>query len=140
VPGSPLLVLDEQLESQRLVAALSDRGCDVGTVGDFGAQGRPDPDVVRRIAEQHAGDWVLVTMDLSIVEDFKGFDWDRYAIAWVRIRKELRGAAVEIAKANAVHKHLDRIKGQRPGDHFTYSPDRYARHPPSLAAMTEKRI
>ena len=35
-------------------------------VGDFGVQGRPDPDVVRRIAEQHKSDWVLVTMDLSI--------------------------------------------------------------------------
>lgn len=135
-----LLVLDEHLENQRLVAALKDRGSAVQVVGDFGVQGRPDPDVVRRIADQHSGSWVLLTMDLTIVEDYPGFDWTRYAIAWVRIRKELRGAAVEVAKANAIHKYLHRIEAQQPGDHHTYSPDRHYRHPPSLASITEKRI
>lgn len=136
----PLLVLDEQLESQRLVTALRDRGSDIRVVGDFGVQGRPDPDVVRRITDQHSGAWVLITMDLTIVEDYRGFDWTRYAIAWVRLRKGLRGAVVETAKANTVHRHLHQIEAQKPGDHFTYTPDSRQRHPPSLASMTEKRI
>lgn len=140
MPGTALLVLDEQLENPRHVAALQDRGCAVRTVGDFGVQGRPDPEVVRQVADQASDPWILVTMDLSIVEDFKGFDWNRYAIAWVRIRKELRGRAVEVAKANTLHKHLDRMVGQRPGDHFTYTPERHDKHPPSVASMTEKQI
>jgi hypothetical protein len=135
-----IAAIDEQLENPRHIGALSDRGCAVKTVGDFGAQGRPDPDVVRRISDQVTDPFVLVTMDLSVVEDFKGFDWNRYAIAWVQIRKELRGRAVEIAKANTLHKHLERMTGQRPGDHFTYTPERHDKRPPSLASMTAKRI
>ena len=59
--------------------------------------------------DQVSDPWVLVTMDLSIVEDFKGFVWNRYAIAGC-------------------------------GDHFTYTPERHDKHPPSVASMTEKRI
>jgi len=44
-----LLVLDEQFANPRLIAALHDRGIDAATVGDYGAAGRSDPDVVRQI-------------------------------------------------------------------------------------------
>lgn len=76
------LVLDEQFESERLVVALGERGMDVRTVGEFGAQGHADPDVIRRVADGCAGPWVLVRMDVTILQDFAGFDWSRYAIAW----------------------------------------------------------
>lgn len=135
-----LLVLDEQLENRRLVQALRDRGIECRTVGDFGVQGRADPDVVRRIADQVVGSWVLVTMDLSIVEEHARFDWSRYAIAWVRIRKELKGVRAEEAKANTIHRHAHLIQEQGRGDHYTYWPKRHEKHPPSLASMTEKQI
>jgi hypothetical protein len=100
------LVLDEQFTSNRLILALEDRGMGVKTVADFGAEGRPDPDVV----------WVLVTMDTTILEDFAGFDWSRYAIAWVVIDDHLLGAAVEKAKSNVVQRHAHMIVEQKPND------------------------
>ena len=30
---------------------------------------------------------MLVTMDLTVVEDYPGFDWSRYAIAWVVVHE-----------------------------------------------------
>ncbi len=98
-----LLVLDEQLANPRLVAALRDRGSMAETVGDYGATGRADPDVVRRIAAQCRVPWVFVTMDLTIIEDFPGFDWNRYAIAWIRPREDLHGARVEEEKTDIIH-------------------------------------
>lgn len=133
------LVLDEQLANPRLVQALRERGLDVATVGDFGVTGRPDPDVVRRIAEQQSGPWILVTMDLTIVQDHPGFDWLRYAIAWVRVHKDLTGGQVEVAKTETIQRHAHTIKEQTVGDHFTYSAKRCEKHPPSLASMMEKR-
>lgn len=133
------LVLDEQLANPRLVQALEERGLQVATVGDFGVTGRPDPDVVRRIQEQISGPWILVTMDLTIIEDHKGFDWGRYAIAWIRVHKDLKGAEVELAKTETIHRHAHTIREQGVGDQFTYSPGRCERHPPSLASMLEKR-
>jgi hypothetical protein len=91
----PLLVLDEQLCRGLLIEGLRLRGYQVATVKDFGATGRPDPDVVRRVDDRHAGPWVLITMDFTIVDDFAGFDWDRYAIAWVVVHEDLKGAQFE---------------------------------------------
>lgn len=51
----PLLVLDEQLCRGLLIEGLQLRGLDVKTVKDFGAAGRPDPDVVRKIDDGHKG-------------------------------------------------------------------------------------
>lgn len=79
-------------------------------------------------------------MDLTIVEEHPGFDWSRYALAWVRIRKELKGTSAEQAKADTIHRHAHTIREQARGTHYTYSPKRYEKHPPSLASMTEKRI
>lgn len=129
------LVLDEQFISNRLILALEDRGLDVKTVADFGAKGRSDPDVVRRIADGCEADWVLVTMDSTITEDFEGFEWERYAIAWVVIDEHLRGAAVEKAKSNVVQRHAHMIVEQKAGDHFTYTALRHAKSPPSLAKL-----
>jgi hypothetical protein len=102
----PLLVLDEQLCRGLLIEGLQLRGLDVKTVKDFGAAGRPDPDVVRKIDDGHKGPWVLVTMDFTVVEDFPGFDWGRYAISWVIVHEDLRGAAFEHEKNDIVHRHV----------------------------------
>lgn len=134
-----ILVLDEQFTGKRLILALEDRGLDVKTVGDFGAEGRPDPDVVRRIADGCHDEWVLITMDTTILEDFAGFDWSRYAIAWVVIDDHLLGAAVEQAKSNVVQRHAHMMVEQRPGDHFTYSAQRHSKHPPSLAKLLGRK-
>ena len=98
----------EQLCRARLIDALRTRGLAVATVKDFGAGGRPDPDVVRRIDERYNGPWVLITMDFTIVEDFPGFGWTRYAIAWVVLHEELKGAAFEHEKNDIVHRHVRR--------------------------------
>jgi hypothetical protein len=91
-----LLVLDEQFANLRLIAALHDRGIDAATVGDYGVAGRSDPDVVRQIQRSiRRRAWVLVTMDLTIIEEHRGFKWERYAIAWVVLRDGLRGLSVE---------------------------------------------
>jgi len=132
-----LLILDEQLANPKLVSALQDRGLDARTVGDFAVTGRPDPDVVRGIRDSPstADGWVLVTMDLTIIEDFSGFDWSLYALAWIQIPNHLRGAAVEQAKINTVHRYAHAIAEQAPGDHHTYTPRARFRHPPSLASL-----
>lgn len=134
------LVLDEQFTSKRLILALEDRGIDVKTVADFEAKGRPDPDVVRRIADgcDEEG-WVLVTMDTTILEDFAGFDWSRYAIAWVVIDDHLLGAAVERAKSNIVQRHAHTMIDQKADDHFTYSTRKHSKHPPSLAKLLGRK-
>ncbi len=136
----PLLVLDEQLERSQLVDALRDRGMDVATVGDFGVSGRPDADVVRSIDSERRGRWILVTMDLTIVEDYPGFDWSRYTIAWIRPHEGLSGAQVEQAKAEILHRHAHAIRKMANGDHHTFTVDRHSKSPPSLSYMTRKRI
>jgi hypothetical protein len=133
------LILDEQVARPRLVVALSDRGMLAQTVGDYGATGRPDPDVVRRISEQQPGPWVLVTMDLTIVEDYPGFDWSRYAIAWIRVDEHLRGAKVEHQKNEIIHRHAHSMLEQRPGDHHTYTAMNRYKTRPSLAYMLRRR-
>jgi hypothetical protein len=77
--------------------------------------GSPDPDVARRIDDQCSGAWVLVTMDLTVVEDYSGFDWNRYAIAWVVVHETLAGARVEQAKHEIVHRHAHKIREQGAG-------------------------
>lgn len=133
-----LLALDEQLSNPRLVAGLKDRGIEVATVADFGVTGRADPNVVRRIDEQHSGSWVFVTMDLTIVEDFPGFDWSRYAVAWVRPHEQLRGESVEREKAEIVHRHAHTIREQARGDHHTYTATRHFKSRPSLATLLRR--
>jgi hypothetical protein len=133
------LVLDEQLANPQLVAAPAARGIEISTVADYGATGRADPDVVRRIDDQISGPWVFVTMDLTIVEDFPGFDWSRYAIAWIRPREDLRGVAVEHAKADIMHRHAHTIREQSPTDHHTYTATNHYKHPPSFASQIRRR-
>lgn len=108
-----LLVLDEQFANPRLVLALRDRGVEASTVEDFGVTGGSDPDVVRKV-QQECGRraWVLVTMDLTIVEEHRGFTWDRYAIAWVILREGLRGLQVEREKSEIVHRYAHLIREQ----------------------------
>jgi hypothetical protein len=136
----PVLVLDEQLERGQLADALRDRGMGVATVGDFGATGRPDPDVVRQIVGAVNEHWILVTMDLTIVEDYPGFDWSRYAIAWIRPHEKLRGVAVERAKAEIIHRYAHAIRELAGGDHHTFTAERHFKSRPSLAYMTRKRV
>lgn len=78
-------------------------------------------------------------MDLTIVEDFPGFDWSRYAIAWIRPREDLRGVQVEQAKADIMHRHAHAIRDQNPSDHHTYDARNHYRHPPSLASQIRRR-
>jgi hypothetical protein len=129
------LVFDEQIASARLVQALSERGIDAATVGDFGAEGTADPDVVRRVARELGSAWVLVTMDLKIVDEHQGFDWGRYAIAWVPLRQGISGGRVEVEKTEIVQRHAHEIREQSPGDHYTYTTDKRFKHRPSLASI-----
>lgn len=128
-----VLVLDEHLSSKTLGAGLRARGFDVRTLQSLGLSSRPDPDVVRQIPDKlGSADWVLVTVDYPIVEEHRGFDWSRYTIAWIKYDPHLSGADVEAAKHDILHKHVQRIAEQRPGDHHTYTRRSYYRHPPSL--------
>lgn len=135
-----LLVLDEQLAGKKLLDALEGRGLAVKTLGDFGVTGRPDPDVVRRVDEAQRTMWVLVTMDLTIVEDHPGFDWNRYAIAWVRLHEGLRGAAVEKAKHHVIHQHVIKMLEQGRGDHHTYAHRHHSKSRPSLSAQFRRKL
>ena len=82
--------------------------------------------------------WVLVTMDSSIVDDHRGFDWSRYAIAWVQIDSQLRGIRVEHSKNEVLAKHARTMLSQIPGDHFTYTETRRYKHPPSLVTQNRR--
>lgn len=135
-----LLVLDEQLTAKSLVDGLQSRGLDVQTVKDFGVTQRTDSDVVRTVGDRHKGHWVLVTMDITIVEEHRGFDWDRYAIAWIVLRDDLSGAAVERAKANILHRWAHEIVKLRPGDQHTYYETTRAKSRPSLASQLKGRL
>lgn len=136
----PLLVLDEQLCRRLLIEGLRLRGYGVKTVKDFGATGRPDPDVVRRIDDGYAGLWVLVTMDFTVVEDFPGFDWDRYAIAWVSIHEDLKGAAFEHEKNDIVHRHVHQMVEQGRGDHHTFTVKQRHKTRPSLVSQLRRKL
>lgn len=136
----PLLVLDEQLGSRRLIDGLRSRGLDVQGLGDFGLTGQLDPDVLRRVDGRYTGAWVFVTMDFTIIEDHPGFDWTRYAIAWVAVHQELAGAAFEQSKANIVHHHALRIIEQGRGDHHTYTEAQRHKSRPSLASQLRRRL
>ncbi len=135
-----LLVLDEQLTARSLVDGLRSRGLDVRTVRDFGVTHGTDPDVVRTVGDRHAGHWVLVTMDVTIVEDHRGFDWDRYAMAWIVLREGLTGAAVERAKANILHRWAHEIVALRRGAQRTYHESTRAKTRPSLASQLNRRL
>jgi hypothetical protein len=136
----PPLVLDEQLASKQLVEGLRARGLEVKTVADFGVTGRADPDVVRTIDERQSGPWVFVTMDLTIVEEHPGFDWDRYAIAWIAVHEDLSGAAFEAGKTDVVHRHAHQIIEQGRGDHHTYTARQRIRSRPSLATQLRRKL
>ena len=134
----PLLVLDEQLCRGLLIEGLLLRGYEVKTVKDFGAAGRPDPDVVRRI---DTGPWVLVTMDFTVIEDFPGFDWGRYAISWVIVHEDLKGAAFEHQKNDIVHRHVHQMVEQalwRPPQLTPSSSGHKSR--PSLVSQLRRRL
>ena len=135
-----LLVLDEQFTARSLVDGLRSRGLKVKTVKDFGVTQRTDPDVVRTVDAHHSGQWVLVTMDVTIVEEHRRFEWDRYAIAWIVIREDLSGAAVERAKANILHRWAHEIVALRRGDQHTYYESRRAKTRPSLASQLKRKL
>ena len=84
--------------------------------------------------------WVLVTMDLTIVEEHPRFDWDRYAVAWIVVHDDLLGAAFEAAKTDVVHRHAHRIAEQARGDHFTYTVTQRIRSRPSLASQLRRKL
>lgn len=136
----PLLVLDEQLCRGLLIEGLRLRGYDVKTVKDFGATGRPDPDVVRRIDDGHTGPWVLATMDFTVIEDFPGFDWGRYAISWVIVHEDLKGAAFEHEKNDIVHRHVHQMVEQARGDHHSYTVKQRHKSRPSLVSQLRRRL
>jgi len=126
------LVLDEHIMAGR--AAMRQRGIDTRTVEDFNATSTLDPDVIRLIAAAMDCPWVLVTMDGSIVDDHPAFEWERYAIAWLTIDRYLKGAAVEFAKMDTLHRRAHQMLEQRPGDHHTYTRRSRYRCPPSLVS------
>jgi hypothetical protein len=127
------LVLDEHLTAVR--GGLQQRGLDVRTVADFHATSTLDPDVIRAIENgMHRTDWVLITMDGTIVEEYPGFDWHRYAIGWVLISKHLRGVAVEHAKVDVLQRHAHQMVEQRAGDHHSYTRRAHHKSPPSLVS------
>ena len=126
-----VIVLDEHLT--RVTRSLRDRGVVVKTVADFHATSTLDPDVIRAVANGLPNEsWVLVTMDGTIVDEYPGFEWERYAIAWIKIDPRLSGIEVEHAKTDVVNRHAHSIIEQRPPDHHTYFRDRHYRHAPSL--------
>jgi hypothetical protein len=135
-----LLVLDEQLTGKSLVAGLRGRGLAVKTVKDFGVTQTADPDVVKTVAERHDGPWVLVTMDTTIVEEHRGFDWTRYAIAWVVVPEHLTGLAFDQAKANVLHNWALDIVELRPGEHRTYYARRHTKSRPSLSSQLRRKL
>jgi hypothetical protein len=125
-----VLVLDEHLTAAQ--AGLAQRGIDARTVHEFNAASTSDPDVIRAIDRQMAGPWVLVTMDGTIVDEHRGFDWHRYAIAWIKVPPHVRGAAFEYAKVDVIQRHAHQVVEQVPGDHYTYTERQRFKHPPSL--------
>lgn len=131
------LVLDEHLTAVQ--AGVSQRGIDVRTVHDFDVTSTSDPDVIRAIAAAMDSPWVLVTMDGTIVGEHPGFEWERYAIAWLKLDAYLRGAAFEHAKADVMHRHAHQMVEQRPGDHHTYTDRARFRQPPSLVSRQRPR-
>ena len=135
-----LLVHDEQLTAKILVAGLESRGYDVKTVFDFGVNSKADPDVVRTINSRCRRHWVLVTMDVTIVEHHQRFDWDRYAIAWIVPPEKLKGAAVERAKIDIVHRWVREIAELGKGDHHTYYEKRHSRSRPSLSSQLRRQL
>lgn len=130
---SAALVLEDHLSAHSLVVGLRGRGFSVVPVGEIGLGGKkPDADLVRLVGERVPEPWVFGTLDLTITQDSAGFDWDRYAIAWVLLKKGLTGAAAEQAKQNIVHHHIDKIVRLRRGDHFSYTERSQFQHPPDL--------
>ena len=107
------------------------------TVAYFHAKSTLDPDVMRAVDAGASEDWVLVTTDASLIEEFRHFEWDRYAIGWVVIDKHLRGAAVEAAKTEVVQRWAHEMAEQARGDHYAYYRTRHYAHPPSL--VTRRR-
>src|SRR5664280_901737 len=133
------LLFDAQISSPRLITAIRERGLDARAIAAVGGNGRPDPEVVLRIVQDMRDTpWVLVTMDLTITDDFPGFEWDRYAIAWVMLRQGVLGAAVEIEKTEIVQRHAHDMREQGQGDHHSYTAGRRHKSPPSLASLTRR--
>jgi hypothetical protein len=133
---SAALVLDEHATGA--LHGLRARGMDAFSVAEFHATSVADPDVVRAIGARLADPWVLVTCDLTLVDDHQGFDWDRYAIAWVMVPAHIKGAAYEYAKVDAIHHHARRMVEQVAGDHFTYDPRAQYKTPPSMVSRRRR--
>jgi hypothetical protein len=129
------LVLEDHLSAHILVASLKSRGYNAVPVAELGLGGkRSDADLVREIGDKIDTLWTFATLDLTIIDDASGFDWDRYAIAWVMVKKGLKGAGYEQAKQNIVHKHVEKMEAQQPGDHWTYTARSHHKDPPSLVS------
>jgi len=78
-------------------------------------------------------------MDLTIVDDYPGFDWSRYTIAWIRVHEDLKGSAVEREKADILHRHAHSIRELASGEHHTFTATQHLKSPPSLNYMTRRR-
>lgn len=134
--GGKVLVLDEHLG--RAARGLRERGIEAATLDDFDVTSTLDSDVVRGITKAMKGPWVLVTLDGSIVDDAKNFEWQRYAIAWVLLEPQIRGIAAENAKLDIIARHAHRIVEHDPGDHFTYTRRQRQSGPPSLVSRNRR--
>jgi hypothetical protein len=135
--ASTTLVLDEHLLGVRV--GLEHRGIHVRTVEDFNAKSTLDPDVIRAVASgMRRRPWVLVTMDGTIVQEHRRFDWERYALAWVLVDPRARGVAAEHSKNEVVHRHARAMLAQESGEHHTYTDGRHYRHPPSLITQSRR--
>lgn len=129
-------MLDEHLGRAR--RGLEERGIEAATLEDFNVKSTLDPDVVRGVASAMRQPWVLATLDGSIIEDFRNFEWERYAIAWVPLESHVRGIAAERAKLDIVARHAHRMIDQEPGDHFSYTRRRRQKSPPSLVSRSHR--
>ena len=134
-PGR-VLVLDAHLD--RAARGLGERGIQAATLKDFDLPSTLDPDVVRAVANAMRDPWVLVTLDGTIVQDAEGFQWERYAIAWVVLEPQVRGIAAEREKLDIVARHAHRMLEQEAGGHFSFTRRQRQAGPPSLMRKNQR--
>lgn len=79
-------------------------------------------------------------MDLSILDDFSGFDWSRYALAWLHVRPDMNGIAVEHSKADTLHRWCHELSKMNPGDHWSFSIGSKQKDQPSAARFTKRHF
>lgn len=131
-----VLVLDAHLD--RAARGLEERGIQASTLKEFDLPSTLDPDVVRAVSSAMRVPWVLVTLDGTIVQDAEGFQWERYAIAWIVLEPQVRGLAAESEKLDIVARHAPRMLDQGAGEHFSYTRRQRQSGPPSLIRRSRR--